>query len=406
MDSLIIYSIITGIFLGFLLLIFNRGYTSANIYLSGFFITTSAFLLAQYSGLFGKSIVLAALTASSVTPFIFLIGPFSFLYFRSIYRDNASLSKFDYLHFLMFILEFIGMIPYYFSSWENKIEVANVLLSDDWHVTHLNLNILFKSPINSYLRPLHLIFYLFLQWRLLVRQRNMSRKLISDRNTQYRLIEKWSFIFTIIYSLFLLSFAILTYFLFKYDKRSIFIEHSGVLLLLASILIVLLNLLPFLFPQILYGAPRSVPPENLELYKKPNENLLPNKMDSHLAAAAIKDEVIISIERKLIELMGKSKPWTDPNFSMATLAIILEVPQHHLRYYFNQYLNITFSLYRNRLRVEHAKLLLQDIDTTKYSIEGIGSISGFSSKSSYFSVFKDITGLTPTEYQRTVKSGR
>ena len=93
-------------------------------------------------------------------------------------------------------------------------------------------------------------------------------------------------------------------------------------------------------------------------------------------------------------------PWTDPNFSIATLAIELGVPQHHLRYYFNQHLNISFSVYRNRMRVEHAKSLLQKADAEQYSVEGIGTLAGFSSKSSFFSVFKGVTGLTPSEYQK------
>ena len=378
---------------------FNKGYKLANIFLAGFFLLTSLFLLAQYSGLYGQSVALAAIIGSSITPFVFLIGPFSYFYFRGVFTDDARLSKKDYLHFAIFIVEFIGMIPYYFSSWGYKLQIASTLISENWNVTHLNLNFLFPSPINSYLRPLHLLFYLLMQWLLLIRYKKTSanQKVKSD---QYSIINRWATTFTIVYTCFLICFALISYLLLKFDTRTAFIYHSSFVLLTGTILIVILNLLPFLFPQLLYGAPRyQVQNSNIQL-SEVSMSVESEKPALHIAASAVRDETIINLEAQLNKLMSNSMPWTDPNFSIATLAIELGVPQHHLRYYFNQHLNISFSVYRNRMRVEHAKSLLQNADAEQYSVEGIGTLAGFSSKSSFFSVFKGVTGLTPSEYQK------
>ena len=255
MDTLLLYSIITGIFLALLLFVFNQGYKFANLFLAGFFLITSLFILAQYSGLYGHSIQLTALIGSSITPFAFLIGPFAYFYFRSVFRDNATLSKKDYLHFALFALEFIGMVPYYLSSWEYKQQVASILISENWHVTHLNLNVIFRSPINTYLRPLHLLFYLVMQWRLLIFYKRMpaSNKIKSE---QYPVINRWATVFTIVYTCFLICFAVVSVLLLQFNTRSAFIANSSVWLLIGTIMIVVLNLLPFLFPQLLYGVPR------------------------------------------------------------------------------------------------------------------------------------------------------
>jgi AraC-like DNA-binding protein len=50
------------------------------------------------------------------------------------------------------------------------------------------------------------------------------------------------------------------------------------------------------------------------------------------------------------------------------------------------------------LRIEHAKQLLKEGKNKTLSIEGIGSQSGFSSRSNFFSTFKSEVGMTPTEY--------
>ena len=110
---------------------------------------------------------------------------------------------------------------------------------------------------------------------------------------------------------------------------------------------------------------------------------------------------VIRIEQKLLELYNRSQPWTDKNFSVNTLAVLIHEPVHHLRYYFSQHLKVSFPAYRNKLRVDHAKILLEDDKHRHLSVEGIGALAGFSSKSSFFAVFRQFTGLTPAQYLET-----
>ena len=362
MHVALLFSSITGIVLSFILFFFNKGYKTANRYLAGFFFFTSLFILSQYSGLYGQSEVLAAIFASGPTPFVFLIGPLCFLYIRSVLRDRSSLSKADAFHFLLFLLEFIGMIPYFFSSWEYKLSVARVLLSD------------YRKPMRSF-TPL----------------------------AQTRLVKRWLFIFIGVFTAFSLCYCLLSVNLLIYSSKQLFQANSSLLLLVGSVSVLALNIFTLLFPQILYGLPRII-----RLVPQPADTNQPETIQEAIPEAEetaipfVDDDgdthMVNEIAEKLAELYKSKQPWTDKNFSIATLAIQLHVPEHHLRYYFNHELELSFSEHRNQLRVEHAQQLLKDSSLSHLSIEGIGAQAGFSSKSTFFAVFKKATGLTPKEF--------
>lgn len=418
MQSALLFSSVIGIFLSFILLFFNEGYRTANKYLGGFFFFISLFILSQYSGLYGNSAVFAALFASGPTPFVFLIGPFAFFYIRSVMRDDTRLTKFDYLHFLLFLLQFAGMLPYYFSSWVYKLSVARVILSNEWHVTSLSLNAIFVSPINSFLRPLHLLVYLIAGWSLLY---GYYKK--NPRTTipllQAQIVKRWLIAFISVFTLFLIIYCLLSINLLSYATRQEFQSHSPILMFIGSLSFVALNLITLLFPQILYGLPRmiqeplpiSAPAQDFSTDQEKTvaaihtpETPMLQTSPANIPNADVHPELYQSIEQKLRELYSRSEPWTDKNFSIATLAITLDIPEHHLRYYFNHELKLSFPEYRNRLRVEHVKRLLQSEKVEQLSMEGIGALAGFPSKSTFFSVFKNETGMTPGEFVERGKS--
>jgi len=104
------------------------------------------------------------------------------------------------------------------------------------------------------------------------------------------------------------------------------------------------------------------------------------------------------ISQKLSIIIDKEL-FLNPNFSLEEAAKELNITKHLLSQYVNEILGISFSNLIKEYRIEKAKKLLQ---TEKiYTIESLGYDSGFNSKSSFFTAFKKITGLTPAEYQKT-----
>jgi AraC-like DNA-binding protein len=406
METALQVGYIIGFGLSLILFFYNHGFKTANRYLAAFFLFTSLFVYSQYLGLYSHSLYMTALFASSLTPFSFLIGPFFYLYGRSILRDNTKLSKVDYLHFLVFAVQFIGMIPYYLSSWENKISIAQIIISNDWNITHLNVNQIFKSPTNNYFRPIYLITYLLSTWILFVKY-NPKTNHLTVPVKQQKLLKKWLLFILISFSFFLVDYFLLTVNLIIFHKSKIeFESETGVYLLLISIGLVVLNTLPLLFPEILYGLPKMATAQDVAPEITEDKHVAIKKITEQLHKIHTQDPQngnVYLIAEKLEHLLLVSHPWTDENFSIATLSIDLKVPEHHLRYYFNHHLSISFPTYKNRLRVSHVRSIIEEGQHQHLSLEGIGSLAGFSSKSSFFSVFKTETGFSPLEYKEQLQ---
>jgi AraC-like DNA-binding protein len=94
----------------------------------------------------------------------------------------------------------------------------------------------------------------------------------------------------------------------------------------------------------------------------------------------------------------KEKPYLNPELSMSLLSEKLNIPKHHLTEVLNGNLGRNFFRFVNEYRVHEVQKSLSN-PKNPYSIEAIGFESGFNSKSTFFSVFKRITGLTPKEYK-------
>ena len=94
----------------------------------------------------------------------------------------------------------------------------------------------------------------------------------------------------------------------------------------------------------------------------------------------------------------KNENYLDPEFKLSNIASISNLPPHHLTYYFNTILKLSFSDWRNKLRIEHAIQLLKEGQSNQITLEAISIKIGFSSQSTFIRAFKLQTGKTPSEY--------
>jgi len=117
----------------------------------------------------------------------------------------------------------------------------------------------------------------------------------------------------------------------------------------------------------------------------------------------LNNEISENIRKKLLAYFEKEKPYLNPELNMTFLSEKLNIPKHHLTEVLNGKMGKNFFLFANEYRIEEVKKKLSN-PKNRYSIEAIGYECGFNSKSTFFSVFKTMTGQTPREYQQGVKS--
>ncbi len=100
---------------------------------------------------------------------------------------------------------------------------------------------------------------------------------------------------------------------------------------------------------------------------------------------------------RLKQVMENEKPFLNPLFSLPDLSDKLKISVHQLSQAINEGLNKSFFELTAEYRVNEAKQLLKT--QTNIKIEEIAEQVGYSSKSSFNTVFKKITGKTPSEYR-------
>ncbi|MFA8436978.1 MAG: helix-turn-helix domain-containing protein, partial [Marinifilaceae bacterium] len=68
----------------------------------------------------------------------------------------------------------------------------------------------------------------------------------------------------------------------------------------------------------------------------------------------------------------------------------------------NQGHGLNFNDYINQFRVEEFKRLLQDPQFSKETLLAVAFEAGFNSKTTFNTAFKKFTGMTPSEYRRSL----
>ncbi len=107
---------------------------------------------------------------------------------------------------------------------------------------------------------------------------------------------------------------------------------------------------------------------------------------------------------KLISHVKVEKPFLESKFTLPQLADQLELNPNYISQVINEKLNQNFYDFVNKYRIEEFKRRLKIKTASNYTLLAHGLESGFSSKSSFYEVFKKFTGQTPSEYNRELAS--
>ncbi|MEL6534669.1 MAG: helix-turn-helix domain-containing protein [Bacteroidota bacterium] len=104
--------------------------------------------------------------------------------------------------------------------------------------------------------------------------------------------------------------------------------------------------------------------------------------------------------RELERLCAEEKVYRDSTLDRTKVAEMLGISPSYLSQLINEISGDNFSTYINRQRVEDVKQLIVDQEFDAYSLLSIGLECGFSSKTTYYNWFKEITGMTPNAYRK------
>ncbi|MBD1425579.1 AraC family transcriptional regulator [Sphingobacterium arenae] len=103
-------------------------------------------------------------------------------------------------------------------------------------------------------------------------------------------------------------------------------------------------------------------------------------------------------KERLLSLMDSDKPYLDSTLTLPLLADKIGLSVHELSYVLNTGVDLNFYQFINGFRIRYAKKLLKENTQNDYSIQEIFIRSGFNSKTTFYTAFKQIVGMTPKQY--------
>ena len=127
---------------------------------------------------------------------------------------------------------------------------------------------------------------------------------------------------------------------------------------------------------------------------------LTNKKEKY-SHSALTSKNAKSLAISLTDLMSEQQLFLQPNLKLTDVATQLNISTKILSQLLNQYFQQSFYDFVNTYRIEAAKTKLIDPNFTHLSIQGIALESGFKSKSTFYSLFKKVMGMTPAQFQKT-----
>ena len=301
--------------------------------------------------------------------------PLTFLFLDFFFNKDKKFKNRDLLHFLPFILDLILTIyvaSYHAHEVARRTPVLENLFGMSWQ------NNFYYTLLATPARTICLLQALFYSGIILSRIRSQ----IIQQKSESAQLDRRFFLWTKgIYVLFILAGV--------FEGAALLGIYQYAAVFGAWILFLVVNA----FYLLLYVA--VFPPAKLHSFhatKKQTHSVILQEL--HQNRATSKEWLSQFIAREL---------FLNPELSLQKTCFELTIQKHKLPQLIKDEGHPNFYSFVNHYRIERSKKLLSELSSAQV-IESVISDSGFKSRSTFFRVFKENTGITPGEYWQQQRS--
>lgn len=370
-ETIFLLASIQGVLLSVMLFLRKENH-SANIFLSlGIFAISSELFTAVY---YAKGWYLNYPWFMGFTYSVaFLYGPIFYLYAKLLTKKVERIRPINLLHFIPFAAGYLFLIPVIAMPLSQRITFVEGMIAGKNPVIY---------DIYETFIPIQGIIYTVLTILLVIDYNKKIKERFSNidkinlgwmQYLTFGMIVCWSFA----------SLSRIIDIFYTNDNSMQLALHTSM-----SVLVYSIGYMGLRQPEIfMLQADLDRQNETAEKYKK-----------SGLDADAAEE-----IRTRLIMLMDKEKPHLDSELTLNKLSEMLNVSIHNLSEVINTRLNKSYYDFINEYRVEEFKKKLVDPSSRNYNLISIAFDSGFNSKTSFNTIFKKITGQTPSKYRESAQ---
>lgn len=368
-----------------LLLIGKKENHKANLLLAALIFSYSIYIL-QVLGI--------SLELYKVVPHIFtlfagipiLFGPLHYLYVRTLVTEKELSVKKDYIHFLPYFLNWSLYFHYLFQKPSELSELIIQFISDP------PLRMMFSIWIFTFQG----LIYMFLSLKRIKKYSNLIKNEYSDiEKINLTWLRNITTITLIVWLVVLINNSLKLFIDIPMNQQELPVAIA------VSISIYLNGFLGLRQSEIF--APSIAEKDNIPQKNnnsRDNAKILPKKYKK----SGLSEEKAKSYIKHLMDLMDEEKIYRESNLTLKDLAKRLSISSHNLSEIINTQLNQTFFEFINTYRIRDVQESMTNPDKENLTIFALALDAGFNSKSSFNSLFKKHTNMTPSQYRKSLNT--
>ncbi len=305
-----------------------------------------------------------------------LHGPFLYLYIESLTTGKNRPAKRDLLHFIPFCSFFLYLlISLLFPEYSSRIRMDHVTIKVEPPIVFVIFLLITALSGSVY------FFASFLKFK------NININILNNFSTTEEINLDWLktlvYIFGIIWSA-LIVIAIVHH-IFHFASMAFCTDG---LFLSLSAFIILVGYFGLRQKEIFTRFPAD------------GHNFVTDQRTKYQNIPLSELEIADFIGR-INSIMEKEKPYLNPDITLPELASLIDIPAYQLSRVINEKFGCNFFDFINGYRVNEVKTKINDPAFSNLSLLGIAFDCGFNSKSAFNRIFKKMTGLTPSEYEKS-----
>jgi AraC-like DNA-binding protein len=393
MKIIFLVGVIQAVFLA-LLIFGKRKKSAADFVLAIWMLFYGIHLLFQYFRITGLNYKYEHLLGIDAY-FPILQGAFLFVYVSVLTNESGKFKKSYLYHGVLFLaISIYCTFDFYILGAEEKLNY--VLSIDEAPPVFYMLTL----PLNYFVGPIYVV------WSLLI-LRKYKKQIANNFSYTEQINLNW--LKYILYTAVAIwGSVIIDGFFGEYIRANLYEFVDELTFILVTLTIFILGYFGFKQPSIYtddYSEKAQIANKKLagKLHKKQkiNADLFQQRAERYGKSGLKKTETEEHVNNLML-YMENEKPYLDSKLSLKQLAAFLELSTNHTSQIINENLNKNFFDFVNDYRINEVKKYLSDSKFSHYTLLAIAYECGFNSKSSFNSIFKLKTGLTPSEYQKTL----
>jgi len=311
-----------------------------------------------------------------------LFGPFIYLYTQSVLKKDFVVTAKSWKHFLPFIILFLATEIYILVQTHRAQEtlLSNVV---QHHIPK-------SVSIVSTLIFLQFLWYIIASLKLI----SSHKKIASEHFSNKKQTDVSWLSSTILFFLLIIVVTIVNGLLAQTSLATYFLVGFNVIILAMLVFVITALLKALQKPYFFSFSEGEVSNEESPSFVHPNNT------DSEKNVQERPSHEKEKIVQEALLYMQSNKPYLEPELTLEQLASKLSLKPRILSQAINEILGQNFYDFINRYRIEEASRLLTNPRDEKITILEVLYEVGFNSKSSFNTLFKKYTGLTPTEFRK------